>query len=295
MNYEKQNFIGERAQYYSTDSNYNSCEFYDGESPLKHSKNVQAENCTFSYKYPFWIAENINVKNSTFNELGKSGLWYTKNFSIENTVIKAPKEFRRSNGIFLKNVRFENAAETMWMCSNIKLVDVYAKGDYFAMNSSEFYADNFEIDGNYILDGGRNIEIHNSKINSKDAFWNCENVTIYDSVIIGEYLGWHSKNLKFVNCRIESDQGLCYIDGLTLENCTLVNTPLSFEYSTGIDAQVNGKIESVKNPCGGRIKCDQIGTLILNPKRCDVNATEICCANIEKTFSEDPNPNENCF
>lgn len=295
MNYEKQNFIGERAQYYSTDSNYNSCVFYDGESPLKHSKNVKAENCTFSYKYPFWISENINVKDSTFNELGKSGLWYTKNFSIENTVIKAPKEFRRSDGIFLNNVRFENAAETMWMCRNIKLDNVYAKGDYFAMNSSEFYADNFEIDGNYLLDGGRNIEIHYSKIISKDAFWNCENVVVYDSEIIGEYLGWHSKNVKFVNCKIESDQGLCYIDGLTLENCTLINTPLAFEYSTGIDAQVNGKIESVKNPCGGKIKCDEIGTLILNPKRCDVNATIIDCKEIEKTFSEDPNPNENCF
>lgn len=295
MNYEKQNFIGERAQYYSTDSNYNSCVFYDGESPLKHSKNVKAENCTFSYKYPFWISENINVKDSTFNELGKSGLWYTKNFSIENTVIKAPKEFRRSDGIFLNNVRFENAAETMWMCRNIKLDNVYAKGDYFAMNSSDFYADNFEIDGNYLLDGGRNIEIHYSKIISKDAFWNCENVVVYDSEIIGEYLGWHSKNVKFVNCKIESDQGLCYIDGLTLENCTLINTPLAFEYSTGIDAQVNGKIESVKNPCGGKIKCDEIGTLILNPKRCDVNATIIDCKEIEKTFSEDPNPNENCF
>lgn len=295
MNYEKQNFIGERAQYYSTDSNYNSCEFYDGESPLKHSKSVKAENCTFSYKYPFWISENINVKDSTFNELGKSGLWYTKNFSIENTVIKAPKEFRRSDGIFLNNVRFENAAETMWMCRNIKLDNVYAKGDYFAMNSSEFYADNFEIDGNYLLDGGWNIEIHNSKIISKDAFWNCENVVVYDSEIIGEYLGWHSKNVKFVNCKIKSDQGLCYIDGLTLENCTLINTPLAFEYSTGIDAQVNGKIESVKNPCGGKIKCDEIGTLILNPKRCDVNATIIDCKEIEKTFSEDPNPNENCF
>nr|WP_318706944.1 DUF3737 family protein [uncultured Treponema sp.] len=295
MNYEKQNFIGERAQYYSTDSNYNSCEFYDGESPLKHSKNVKAENCTFSYKYPFWISENINVKDSTFNELGKSGLWYTKNFSIENTVIKAPKEFRRSDGIFLNNVRFENAAETMWMCRNIKLDNVYAKGDYFAMNSSEFYADNFEIDGNYLLDGGKNIEIHNSKIISKDAFWNCENVVVYDSEIIGEYLGWHSKNVKFVNCKIESDQGLCYIDGLTLENCTLINTPLAFEYSTGIDAQVNGKIESVKNPCGGKIKCERIGTLILNPKRCDVNATIIDCKEIEKTFSEDLNPNENCF
>lgn len=34
-------------------------------------------------------------------------------------------------------------------------------------------------------------------INSKDAFWNTENVTVYDSEINGEYLGWHSKNLRF--------------------------------------------------------------------------------------------------
>jgi len=293
MNIEKQSFEGERAQYFSENTQYLECDFKNGESPLKHSNHIEAEKCSFSYKYPFWISENISVKDSVFNELGKSGLWYTKNFSIENTIIKAPKEFRRSDGIFLKNVRFEDAAETMWMCSNIRIEKVYAKGDYFAMNSTDFYADGFELDGNYLLDGGRNIEIHNSIINSKDAFWNCENVAVYDSVINGEYLGWHSKNLKFVNCRIESDQGLCYIDGLTLENCTLVNSPLTFEYSTGINAKINGKVESIKNPGSGKIVCDEIGTLILNPKRCNVSLTEIISRKTGSIFSEDPNPNEN--
>jgi len=293
MEFKNQKFEGERAEYFSKDSQYTTCEFNNGESPLKHSSNIKADGCTFSYKYPFWLSENSSVKNSTFNELGKSGLWYTKNFSIEDAVIKAPKEFRRSDGIFLKNVRFEDAAETMWMCKNIRLEKVYAKGDYFAMNSIGFYANEFELDGNYLLDGGSDIEIHNSVINSKDAFWNCENVMVYDSVIVGEYLGWHSKNLKFVNCKIESDQGLCYIDGLTLENCTLVNSPLTFEYSTNINAKINGRVESVKNPCGGKIVCNEIGTLILNPNRCDVKATEIVCDKIGQTFSEDPNPNEN--
>lgn len=292
MTYKNEIFSGERAKYFDSDSTYVNCEFKDGESPLKHSRNITAEKATFSYKYPFWIAENIHVKDSIFHELGKSGLWYTKNFTIEDTVIEAPKEFRRSEGIFLKNVRFENALETMWSCKNIRMENCYAKGDYLAMNSSDFYADNFVLDGNYFLDGGKNIEIHNSKINSKDAFWNCENVTVYDSEIIGEYLGWHSKNLKFVNCKLESDQGLCYVDGLTLENCTLVNSPLTFEYSTKIDATITGKILSVKNPCGGIINCDEIGTLILNPKRCDTNKTEIVCKKIGETINEDPNPNE---
>ena len=54
-----------------------------------------------------------------------------------------------------------------------------------------------------------------------------ENVTVYDSVIIGEYLAWNTKNITFVNCTIESLQGLCYIEGLKMVNCKLINTTLA--------------------------------------------------------------------
>lgn len=288
-------FTGERAEYFADGVKYTNSVFSDGESHLKHAKNLEVEKSFFDYKYPLWNVENVDVKDSAVHELGRSGLWYTKNVSMENVVVQAPKEFRRSDGIFLKNVIFADAKETMWTCSNIKLENVQVKGDYFAMNSSNFYADNFTLDGNYFLDGGRDIEIHNSRLLSKDAFWNCENVTVYDSFISGEYLGWNSKNLKFVNCTIESDQGLCYIDGLTMENCTLINTPLAFEYSKNIDAQINGKIDSVKNPCGGVIRAEEIGVLIMNPARCDVAATKIECAKIGGRYEKDPNGNENKF
>ena len=36
---------------------------------------------------------------------------------------------------------------------------------------------------------------HNAKLLSKDAFWNSENVTVYDSFISGEYLGWNAKKI----------------------------------------------------------------------------------------------------
>lgn len=292
---EQEHFAGERAEYFADGVKYTDSVFSDGESHLKHAKNLEIEKSFFGYKYPLWNVENVSVKDSAVHELGRSGLWYTKNVSMENTVIEAPKEFRRSSGIFLKNVVFADAKETMWSCADIKLENVQAKGDYFAMNSTGFYADSFTLAGNYFLDGGRNIEIHRSRLLSKDAFWNCENVAVYDSFISGEYLGWNSKNLKFVNCVIESDQGLCYIDGLTLENCRLINTPLAFEYSKNINAQVNGKIDSVKNPCGGVIRADEIGVLIMNPARCDVSATKIECAKIGSRFGEDPNGNENKY
>ncbi|WP_370784283.1 DUF3737 family protein [Faecalibacillus intestinalis] len=36
------------------------------------------------------------------------------------------------------------------------------------------------------------------------------------------------KNITFVNCKIESLQGLCYIEGLKMVNCKLINTTLCF-------------------------------------------------------------------
>lgn len=288
----KKQYTGERAQYFAAEKNYDNVVFIDGESPLKHGRDITVRNTEFSYKYPLWNMTNVRVDDSVFHEMGRSGIWYTENIEIRNTLIEAPKEFRRCRGIRLENVKFQNALETMWTCSDISLKNVEAKGDYFAMNSSNFKADGFTLDGNYFLDGGKDIEIHNSRLMSKDAFWNCENVTVYDSVIIGEYLGWYSKNLKFVNCHIESDQGLCYIDGLVLENCTFAETNLAFEYSSNIRAECRGVLNSVKNPVSGVIKAEKIGTLIMNPARCNPEATVVECVNLGQRLSEDPNPNE---
>jgi hypothetical protein len=57
---------------------------------------------------------------------------------------------------------------------------------------------------NYSFDGAKNVEIHNSKLLSKDAFWNSDNITVYDSFISGEYLGWNTKKLTLINCTAES-------------------------------------------------------------------------------------------
>ena len=97
---------------------------------------------------------------------------------------------------------------------------------------------------------------------------------VYDSVIIGEYLGWNSKNVTFINCTIESNQGMCYMDGVKLVNCKLLNTDLAFEYSS-VDAEVITEIDSVKNPTSGKIHAKAIRELILEPTQIDPAKTEI--------------------
>lgn len=272
---------GERALFRSDNLEISYSTFLNGESPLKESSNLKLKNNLFKWKYPLWYCNNVEVENTTFFEMARAGIWYTKNISLRNCTIEAPKNFRRAENIRLEQVNLSNAAETLWNCNNAYLKEVTAQGDYFAMNSKNLKIDEFSLVGNYSFDGCKDIEISNSKLLSKDAFWNCENVTVTDSFISGEYIGWNSRNLTFINCTIESLQGFCYIENLTLINCTLLNTNLAFEYST-VDVQVNSKIDSIKNPAAGRIEARKIGQVILDETEIEPAKTEIISTEIDK-------------
>lgn len=279
----QQSLRGERALFGTHDVRISYCTFEDGESPLKESSNLEIDNCLFKWKYPLWYTKNVKVTNSTLFDMARAGIWYVDNISVSDTVIEAPKNFRRARGINLKNVDFPNAAETLWNCQDIEMDHVTAKGDYFAMNCKNVKAADFTLVGNYSFDGGENIEIRNSRMLSRDSFWNADHVTVYDSFISGEYLGWNSRNITLINCTIESLQGMCYIDNLVMKNCRLINTNLAFEYSRA-DVEIIGQVDSVFNPKGGIIRADRIGELIMDGRRVKIDQTRIEAGEIEKTF-----------
>lgn len=275
MKHIRQEYLtGERALFQGKDLRIYDTTFADGESPLKESRNVELYGSMFKWKYPLWYSRDIKLTDCVLFEMGRAGIWYTENLSMKNCIIEAPKTFRRATNLDLDHVSMPNAGETLWNCDRITMNQVTAQGDYFAMNSTNLVIDGFELVGNYSFDGVKNMEIHHAKLLSKDAFWNSENVTVYDSFISGEYLGWNAKNLTLINCTIESNQGMCYIDHLVMKNCRLINTTLAFEYST-VDAEVNSIIDSVFNPSGGRIQAKAIRELILERDKVDVTKTVI--------------------
>ena len=271
-----QQLSGERSLFASKELYIEDCLFIDGESPLKESRDLELYKSTFNWKYPLWYCRNVKVENCKLTETGRAGIWYTHNITMRDCNIEAPKTFRRASGITLENITMPNALETLWWCKNVTIKNLTAKGDYLAMNCENMQIDNLELLGNYAFDGAKNIEIRNSKLMTKDAFWNAENITVINSQIKGEYLGWNSKNLTFIDCTLESLQGLCYVENLVLKNCRLINTTLAFEYST-VDAEIDGGVDSVLNPSGGRICADFIGELTIERDKVDPDRTRIIC------------------
>lgn len=261
--YKQLELTGERALFNINDAVIDNCRFYDGESPLKESRNLRVINSTFEWKYPLWYCQDVKVNDSVFKETARSGIWYTNNITIENTIFDSPKMFRRCDNVSLSHIKLNNASETLWNSKNIKLKNVYAKGDYLAMNCENVEIDGLTLDGNYLLDGAKNIIVKNSRLISKDAFWNTSNVYVENCLIDGEYLAWNSRNIRFKNCIISSNQGLCYIDDLVLDDCKLLNTDLAFEYTT-VNAKINSIIDSIKNPNGGIIEAQDIKELIFD-------------------------------
>ena len=247
-----------------------------GESSLKEGSDLEAEDCEFKGKYPFWECKHVTIKNCIFREGGRAAIWYSKDIEMADCLVEAPKMFRRISDLKLENVKFPNALETFWDCKDIEAKNIEAdKGDYIFMHCSDIKIDGFRLQGNYSFQYAKDVVIRNADMDTKDAFWEAEDVTVYDSRINGEYLGWYSKNLHLVNCKIGGTQPLCYCENLVLENCVFEeDADLAFEYSD-VEASLIGPVTSVKNPRTGRINADSYGEIILDgnikaPADCEI-------------------------
>lgn len=268
-------YSGERALYHARDVVIEDATFFDGESPLKEGKNLSVSRSSFRWMYPVWYCEHVKISDSVFDEHTRAGFWYCHDTEVGGCRFDSPKNFRRSTGLRLTDTVFTAGPETLWYCEDVRMKNIDVTGDYFCMNCENVTASGLRLDGKYSFDGCRNLTLENAVLHTKDAFWNCENVTVRNSVILGEYIGWNSKNLTFEHCRIESKQGLCYIDGLKMVDCELPATDLCFEFCSGIDAELTTPVVSIKNPVSGKITLPSVGELILEDGLIDPEKTAI--------------------
>lgn len=270
---ENKSFEGERPLYKSRNIEIKNCKFLPGESAIKEGKKIKVSNTAFHSKYPFWHNNEIEITDSLFSEEARASIWYTKNVTMENCKVEAPKIFRDAQNIKIVNTGM-STEETLWDCTNVEIKNSEFKGNYLLLHGSNIELIDFTLDGNYSFQHVKNGLIKNSVINSKDAFWNTENITVYDSVLNGEYLGWYSKNLTLINCKIIGTQPLCYAENLVLENCEMIDTDLAFEYST-VNAKILNEIQSIKNPISGLIKVRSCREIILDDSELDFSKLNI--------------------
>lgn len=260
-----QEFGGERPLYTLHDAKLKNVTIHLGESSIKESGNIEAEDCTFEGKYVFWECKGFKTTNCLYRESARSSLWYSENGTLVNCRVEAPKLFRRMKGIRVEDCIFTNALETLWDCDQVVIKNSRIENaDYLGMHTDNVRIENFHLDGNYAFQYSKNVEVRNSLLNSKDSFWETENVTLIDCEINGEYLGWYSKNLRLIRCHITGEQPLCYCENLYMEDCTMGDDAnLAFEYDT-IQATIKGHVHSIKNPSAGRIEVDSVGEIIID-------------------------------
>ena len=260
-----QSLGGERPLFESHDLRIENVTITEGESGIKECSNIEADNCRFIGKYPFWHVKGSLITNCYFAPGSRSAIWYSDDMVMRDCTIDGPKFFREMNNLLLENVVINDADETFWRVNGLKLKNVKLHdGTYPFMFSSNIEIDGLESDSKYVFQYVKNVVVRNAKITTKDSFWEVENVTVYDSELNGEFIGWHSHNLRLVNCHITGQQPLCYAHDLVLENCTFGDDcDLAFEYST-VRADIRGHIRSIKNPAGGSIVADSIGEVIID-------------------------------
>lgn len=261
---EGKQFDAERALYYLQNGLVKNCVFAgpaDGESVLKEARDVAVEDCSFSLRYPMWHVKGFHMTGSSMDELTRAALWYADNGEITDCKLHGIKAVRECKNIALKDCDIVSP-EFGWKCAGITLQDSRIQAEYLFLDSRDVKLSGVEMKGKYSFQYMENLTIENCTLDTKDAFWHSRNVTVRDSVVKGEYLAWFSDGLKLINCRIIGTQPLCYCTNLELVNCTMEDADLSFEYS-GVEADVRGHIDSVKNPRSGTITADSVGEVIL--------------------------------
>ncbi len=172
----------ERALYGLDGIQVLNCKFdgpADGESAMKEADNIEAKNCYFNLRYPFWHNDNVLVENCEMTELCRAAFWYSNNIQIKNTKMHGIKALRE--------------------CSNIELLNCN-------VISPEFGWDNENINCNFDTKDafwhGKNILVKDCYVKGEYLAWYCENVTFENCTIEGTQPLCYCKNLKLINCKM---------------------------------------------------------------------------------------------
>lgn len=277
-----ENFDRERALYGSDGLILRHCSFdgpADGESALKESKNVVAEECFFNLRYPFWHDDNMKIAGSEMTELCRAALWYSRNIEITDTRLHGIKALRECSRIKMHGCDIISP-EFGWSVHQMEMEDSTVESEYFMMRSDFLTFRNVTLKGKYSFQYIENSVFENCNFDTKDAFWHAKNIVVRDSVVKGEYLAWYCENVTFENCKIIGTQPLCYCKGLKLADCEMVDTDLCFEKSE-VEATIKTSVDSINNPLSGHIYVPCAGEIIRDDEKSKgevILQKKCCCA-----------------
>ncbi|MDE6725450.1 MAG: DUF3737 family protein [Ruminiclostridium sp.] len=277
-----QTYDEERALYGQHDISVRECSFdgpADGESAFKECGNVEAKDCFFNLRYPFWHDDGLKIARSEMTELCRAALWYSRDIEITDTKMHGIKALRECANVKMSGCDVISP-EFGWSVKGLEMTYCTVESEYFMMRSEDLNFSNVNFKGKYSFQYIENSLFEDCVFDTKDAFWHAKNVTVRNCVVKGEYLAWYCENVTFENCKIIGTQPLCYCKNLKLINCEMIDTDLSFEKSE-VEATITTSVMSIKNPLSGHIYAPCVGEVIrddVNSKGEVIIKKQCCCA-----------------
>lgn len=99
---EDKKFDEERALYGSHGILVKNCSFdgpADGESAFKECSRIEAENCFFNLRYPFWHDYGLTISHSEMTENCRAALWYSDHVTVTDSRLHGIKAFRECSDV----------------------------------------------------------------------------------------------------------------------------------------------------------------------------------------------------
>ena len=273
--YENLTLDAERALYGERDIYIKSCSFdgpADGESALKEAGGITAENCYFNLRYPLWHCDGVRLLGGEMTESCRAALWYSRDIELLGARLNGIKALRECERVSIEDCRVVSP-EFGWFSRDILVKNSSFVSEYFMLRARRLCFAGVDFRGKYSFQYVEDSTFVDCNFDTKDAFWHSKGVTVRNSTLRGEYLAWYAEDLTLENCTIIGTQPLCYCKNLRLINCRMLEADLAFEKST-VEADLIGRIDSVKNPAGGYIAADSIGEIIIDTPDCRCEITE---------------------
>lgn len=145
--YENLTLDEERALYGVEKAEIINCRFdgpADGESALKETNSIYAENCFFNLRYPLWHTKNSKINNIVMTENCRATLWYDENLKMENCKMNGIKAVRECRNIEIKNSEI-NSGEFGWFSYNLKMTDTNLVSEYPFLMSKNMEIENLNL------------------------------------------------------------------------------------------------------------------------------------------------------
>ena len=164
------------------------------------------------------MAKDVMIRDCSFSV--RYALWAAENFTLEKA--KADENSRSafwySKHIFITDCDW-NGPKALRECSDVQIRNSRIDSSEFGWKCQQVTVNGGVINSDYLFLGARDVDVEHTQITGKYHFQYGENITISDSDLDTKDALWHSRNVTVKNSVLSGLYVGWFTEGMTLINC----------------------------------------------------------------------------